>query len=103
MSRISRREFLRQAGLVVGVGSQIGGLLGCGSSSNSVTQATGGYDAIIVGGGTAGTIVAAKLQLASGGRRRILIIEAGGPTSASIGGTAFPAFLPPDRNDLTIF
>ena len=77
--------------------------MGCGGDAHSVEQASGGYDAIIVGGGTAGSIVAAKLRLASGGKKRILIIEAGGPTSAAIGGTAFPPWLPPGRSDLTIF
>jgi len=103
MSHISRRAFLRragQSGLAVGLGSQVGGLVGCG---HSVEQSTGRYDAIIVGGGTAGAIVAAKLQLASGGRKRILVIEAGGPTSAAIGGTDRPPWLPPNRSDLTIF
>jgi len=89
MKPISRRDFLRQASLAVGLSSQLGGLIGCGGSSGqTVAQPTGGYDAIIVGGGTAGTIVAAKLQLAGRGRKRILIIEAGGPTAAAIGGTA---------------
>ena len=66
MSDVSRREFLRragQAGLVVGLGAQFGGLTGCGGDAHSVEQpAASGYDAIIVGGGTAGAIVAAKLQ-----------------------------------------
>jgi cellobiose dehydrogenase (acceptor) len=104
MSTISRREFLNRAaraGLAVGIGSGLTGLLGCGASSTS--QPTGTYDAIIVGGGTAGVIVATKLMQASGGRKRILIIDAGGPTSASIGGTAFPPWLPPGRTDLTMF
>jgi hypothetical protein len=72
MPRISRREFLRQAGqagLAVGIGAQLGGLLGCSGSGQSVVTATGGYDAIIVGGGTAGAIVATKLQMAGGGRK----------------------------------
>ena len=106
MARISRREFLRQAGqagLAVGIGAQLGGLWGCSGSGQSVVQPTGSYDAIIVGGGTAGAIVATKLQTAGGGRKRILIIEAGGPTSAAIGGTDFPPWLPPGRTDLTIF
>jgi hypothetical protein len=106
MSPISRREFLRQAGqagLAVSIGAQLGGLFGCSNSGQSVVAATGGYDAIIVGGGSAGTIVAAKLQMASGGRKRILIIEAGGPTSAAIGGTAFLPWVPPGWTDLTIF
>jgi len=102
MTKTTRREFLRksaQAGLALGIGSQLGGLLGC----DSVNNASGRYDTIIIGGGTAGVIVAAKLQAASAGRKRILIIEAGGPTAASIGGTDLPPWLPPDRNDLTIF
>ena len=106
MARISRREFLRQAGqagLAVGIGAQLGGLWGCSGSGRSVVTSTGSYDAIIVGGGTAGAIVATKLQAAGGGRKRILIIEAGGPTSAAIGGTDFPPWLPPGRTDLTIF
>jgi cellobiose dehydrogenase (acceptor) len=106
MPRISRREFLLkvgQAGLGLGFGSQLVALAGCGGSSGStVTETPGGFDVIIVGGGAAGAIVAAKLQLASGGRKRILIIEAGGPTSATIGGTDFPPWLPPGRTDLTI-
>jgi cellobiose dehydrogenase (acceptor) len=106
-SPISRREFLfraGQAGLGLGFGSQLIALAGCGgSSANTVTETPGGFDAIIVGGGAAGAIVAAKLQAASAGRKRILVIEAGGPTSATIGGTAFPSWVPSDRTDLTIF
>jgi choline dehydrogenase-like flavoprotein len=102
MARISRRQFLRYAGqgaLTFGLGSQLGWLNGCG---DSVDEASGQYNAIVVGGGTAGAIVAAKLQRASGGRKRILLIEAGGPTAAAIGGTDRPSWVPPDR-DLTIF
>ncbi len=107
MPRISRREFLRQAGRVglgLGLGSQLVALSGCGGSSgNTVSETPGLYDAIIVGGGTAGLIVAAKLQLASGGSKRILIIEAGGASASAIGGTAFPPWVTPGRTDLTIF
>jgi len=99
-SRISRRQFLRTAGLAVGLGSVLRGLA---ALADVVDQSTGQYDAIILGGGTAGAIVAAKLVQAAGRRKRILIIEAGGPTAASIGGTAFPPWLPPSRKDLTIF
>ncbi len=92
-----------QAGLGLSLAPQLVALAGCGSSSaNTVTDASGGYDAIIIGGGTAGTIVAAKLQAASGGRKRILIIEAGGPTRATFGGTDFPPWLPAGRTDLTV-
>lgn len=102
MPRSSRREFLKQvgrAGIALSVASQFSALTGC----ESVSHASGRYDVIIIGGGTAGTIVAAKLQAASAGRRRILTIEAGGPTAASIGGTDRPPWVPPDRTDLTIF
>ena len=103
-SRLSRRDFCRQAaqaGLTLTVASPLTGLLGCGGSV--VNPPLDGYDAIIVGGGTAGAIVAAKLRVASGGGKRILIIEAGGPTSADIGGTALVPWLPAGRTDLTIF
>ena len=44
-----------QAGLGLGLAPQLVALAGCGSSSaNTVTDASGGYDAIIIGGGTAG-------------------------------------------------
>jgi cellobiose dehydrogenase (acceptor) len=105
-SAINRREFLlkaAQAGLGLGLSSPLITLAGCGGSGGStVTETPGGFDAIIVGGGAAGAIVAAKLQAASRGQKRILIIEAGGATSATIGGTDFPPWLPPNRTDLTI-
>ncbi len=107
MSDVTRREFIRRAaraGLAVGLGAQFEVLAGCGGGGGStVTQPAGGYDVIIVGGGAAGSIVATKLRMASRGRKRILIIEAGGATSAAIGGTDFPPWLPPHRRDLTIF
>jgi choline dehydrogenase-like flavoprotein len=101
VSRVSRRDFCRQAaqaGLTLAAASPLSGLLGCGDNPPS-----GAFDAIIVGGGTAGAIVAAKLRQSSGGSKRILIIEAGGPTSASVGGMAFVPWLPAERKDLTIF
>jgi len=104
---INRREFLlraAQAGLGLGLSSPLITLAGCGGGGggSTVTETPGGFDAIIVGAGAAGAIVAAKLQAASGGKKRILIIEAGGNTSATIGGTDFPPWLPPGRTDLTI-
>lgn len=102
MGRSSRRQFLRrvgQAGIALGIGSNLGSLAGC----DSVNSASGRYDVIIIGGGTAGVIVAAKLQAASGGRKRALIIEAGGKTAASIGGTDLPPWLPPGATGLALF
>lgn len=99
MSSISRRRLL-QAGLAAGIGSQLGLWAGI---AEAVERPAGTYDVIIVGGGTAGAIVAAQLHKARGKHKRILIIEAGGPTAASIGGTDFPPWLPPGRRDLTIF
>src|SRR5271163_1072049 len=104
---INRREFLlraAQAGLGLGLSSPLITLAGCGGGGggSTVTETPGGFDAIIVGAGAAGAIVAAKLQAASGGKKRILIIEAGGNTSATIGGTDFPPWLPPGRTDLAI-
>ena len=51
MSSISRRRFL-QAGLAAGIGSQLGVWAG---AANAIDAPAGRYDAIIVGGGTAGT------------------------------------------------
>ena len=96
---ITRRELLR-AGVAAGVAAQLGALA---RIANAVETPTGLYDAIIVGGGTAGSIVASKLRAAWGRRKRILIIEAGGANSAKIGGTDFPPWVPPGRTDLTIF
>lgn len=98
-SGITRRQLLR-AGIAAGVAAQLGPLA---RLAHAVDAPTGAYDAIVVGGGTAGAIVASKLRAAWGRRRKILIIEAGGPTSARIGGTDFVPWLPPGRTDLTIF
>lgn len=98
----SRRAFLASGGkaaLAAGIGAPA--LAGCWGED--VYEPTGVYDAIIVGGGTAGIIVAAKLQAAGGGRKRILVIEAGGPTSIAVGGTAYPPWAPPGRRDVTMF
>jgi choline dehydrogenase-like flavoprotein len=103
MSRLTRRKFLGRAGrsgLALGLGPTLGALAGCG---DSVDEPSGTYDAIIVGAGAAGSIVATKLQRAGRGRRRILVIEAGGLTAAAIGGTDVPSWLPPGRRDVTIF
>ncbi len=100
MSKTTRREFLKRtgrAGLALGLAAKLGISSGC------VDNASGEYDAVIIGGGTAGAIVAAKLRAAGAGRKRVLVIEAGGPTSALVGGTDYPEWVPPGRTDLTIF
>ena len=105
MSPVTRREFCRQAaqaGITLAVASPLAGLIACGGG-NYVNPPLDSYDAIIVGGGTAGSIVASKLRRASGGSKRILIIDAGGPLSAAMGGVDRPPWLPAGRNDLTIF
>ena len=81
----------------------IGAPLVAGCWGEEVYDPQGVYDVIIVGGGAAGAIVAAKLQRASNGKQRILVIEAGGPTLAKIGGTAYPPWLPAGRHDVTMF
>ncbi len=54
------------------------------------------YDMIVIGAGTSGSVFLhelAKRQQASGpeGRPRVLVVEAGGPTLASLGGSDFPS------------
>ncbi len=99
MKTISRRTLL-QAGLAAGIGSQLHSL---SALAQLVEQPVGTYDVIIVGGGTAGSIVASKLLESGRRKQRILIIEAGGETAARIGGDAFPPWLPAGHRDLTIF
>lgn len=102
MKKISRRDFLMRSGrtgLAVGIGAPL--VSGCWGED--IYDPVGVYDVIVVGGGAAGAIVAARLQHASNGRKRILVIEAGGPTLAATGGTAYPPWLPPGRRDLTMF
>ena len=98
---ISRRRFLGQASLALGAAGSGVGIAPI--AARAVSRPAGRYDAIIVGGGTAGVIVATSLLSAARGRKRILIIEAGGPTAAMIGGADFPPWLPRGRRDLTIF
>lgn len=103
MTRVTRRGFLGRAGrtgLAIGLAPALGPLAGCG---DSVDEPRGTYDVIVVGAGAAGSVLATKLQRAARGRRRILVIEAGGLTTASIGGTDAPPWLPPGRDDVTIF
>jgi choline dehydrogenase-like flavoprotein len=59
------------------------------------------YDVILVGLGTAGSIVAANLALEFP-QLRILVLEAGPPLGASVGGTFFPDF-PDQVPNVTMF
>lgn len=95
-----RRDFLKRS---AGVAGALGVPLLAGCWADEVSMPTDLYDVVIVGAGAAGSIVATRLAQASGGRKRILVIEAGGPTQAVVGGTAFPPWTPPGRRDLTIF
>jgi choline dehydrogenase-like flavoprotein len=70
---------------------------------NAVDVSKGSYDVIIVGGGTAGSIVASKLRQSAGTGQRILIIEAGGATTSAIGGTHLVPWPVANPNGLTIF
>jgi choline dehydrogenase-like flavoprotein len=102
MADNSRREFLirtARAGVALSIGAP---LLGA-CYGEDVYEPTGVYDVIVVGGGAAGLVAVTKLQRASNGRKRILLIEAGGPTTAAIGGNAFPPWVPAGRTDLTMF
>ena len=49
-----------------------------------------GFDFIIVGGGAAGVITAQRLVEAG---KKVLLIEAGGPTSKRVGGNDYPAYI----------
>lgn len=96
-----RRDFLFRTGSAGLAAAGVPLLAGCWA--DEVYTPSDLYDAIVVGAGAAGSIVAAKLAQAGGGRKRILVIEAGGPTQAGVGGTAYPSWAPVQRRDLTIF
>lgn len=57
-----------------------------------------GFDYIIVGAGASGVIVAQRLVEAG---KKVLLIEAGGPTSKAVGGNDYPAYI--KDSSLTIF
>ncbi len=82
---MKRREFLKQTGLAAGA-----------LSVPSPVHAKAGpkrYDIIIVGAGAAGSIVAKRL-VDRFPRKSILLLEAGGPTSVTVGGRDFPPYDP---------
>src|SRR5262249_13096367 len=83
-ARMKRREFLAQSSVLAA------GALGASSTAHA-----GGpsrvYDIIIVGAGAAGCIVARRLVDRFPGKS-ILLLEAGGPTSTTVGGRDFPPY-----------
>ena len=89
---MKRREFLKKASLLAA------GAIVPRSAYAAPPAPARIYDLIIVGAGPAGTIVASRLVQRFPGRK-ILLVEAGGPTSAEIGGKDFP----PYDNLATIF
>jgi len=82
---MKRREFLRQTSLLAA------GALSAPSSAHA--RGPNRYDIIIVGSGAAGSIVARRLVDRFPGKS-ILLLEAGGPTSVTVGGRDFPLYDP---------
>ena len=89
---MKRREFLKKASLLAA------GAIVPRPAYAAPPAPARTYDLIIVGAGPAGTIVASRL-VQRFPDKKILLVEAGGPTSAEIGGKDFP----PYDNLATIF
>jgi cellobiose dehydrogenase (acceptor) len=85
---VKRRDFLKKTSLLAA-----GSVLSPRIFHASVRPNHKEYDIIIVGAGAAGCIVAKRLVDAFP-KKRILLIEAGGPTSAEIGGKDFVPYDP---------
>jgi cellobiose dehydrogenase (acceptor) len=83
---MKRRDFLRRASLL------LTGVLGAPAPGQARGSATP-YDVIIVGAGAAGSIVARRL-VDRFPHKSILLLEAGGPTSVTVGGRDFPPYDP---------
>ena len=81
---MKRREFLQRTSLLAA------GALGASSSAHAKAGSKR-YDVIIVGAGAAGSIVATRL-VDRFPRKAILLLEAGGPTSVTVGGRDFPPY-----------
>ncbi len=85
---MKRRDFLKETSLLAAGSVLLPRVLQSAPHSNQKE-----YDIIIVGAGAAGCIVAKRLVDALP-RKRILLIEAGGPTSAEVGGKDFVPYDP---------
>ncbi len=85
---MKRRDFLKETSLLAAGTIFLPRVLQSAPNSNQKE-----YDIIIVGAGAAGCIVAKRLVDAYP-RKRILLIEAGGPTTAEVGGKDFVPYDP---------
>lgn len=82
---LSRKEFLRDTVFVAaGLAFLPRSLFG------ETTSEEKGFDFIIVGGGASGVIAAQRLVEAG---KKVLLIEAGGPTSKRVGGNDYPSYI----------
>ncbi len=82
---MKRREFLKNTSLLA-AGAMLPSSLHAALPAPAKT-----YDIIIVGAGPAGSIVATRL-VQRFPSKKILLLEAGGPTSAEVGGQDFPPY-----------